>query len=279
MVQSKIQAPSFQGMVAANGIEVYAERAGQGELLFYIGGTGGDLRNRPNIFDSLLGQRFDILTYDQRGLGRSGKPSGAYAMADYADDAAAVMDHIGIAQAKVMGVSFGGMVAQEFALRHPHKVSALVLSCTSPGGQGGSSFPLHTLEALPAEERIRRHLKISDTRRTDAWIAEHPDTWEALLERSRKARRPDRHVEGAMQQLHARIGHDTFDRLGEIRAPVYLAGGEFDDIAPPRNMRALAKAIPNAELRLYQGGHLFMVQDPAAYPDIARWLEAQLPAR
>src|SRR5580693_7471092 len=100
-------------------ISLYAEQAGAGERLLFISGTGADLRNKPSVFDSPLGPHFEILAYDQRGLGQSAVPDGPYAMADYADDAAALLTGVGWEDCLVVGVSFGGMVAQEFTLRHP----------------------------------------------------------------------------------------------------------------------------------------------------------------
>ena len=100
-------------IAAVNGLSLYFERAGSGEPLLFISGTGGDLRNKPNQFDGPLGKAFDMISYDQRGLGRSDKPDRRYTMADYADDAAALMDSQGWDHAHVVGVSFGGMVAQE----------------------------------------------------------------------------------------------------------------------------------------------------------------------
>jgi 3-oxoadipate enol-lactonase len=111
-------------------------RAGTGEPLLAISGSRGDLRRKPNLLDSPLAIAFDVLAYDQRGLGRSSKPDLPYSMMDYADDAAAVMDAVGWVRAIVVGVSFGGMVALELVLRHPDRVAMLVLCCTSPGGDG-----------------------------------------------------------------------------------------------------------------------------------------------
>jgi len=128
-------------MAQLGAIDLYYERTGQGTPLLFISGTGGDLRVKPNVFDGPLSRAFDLLAYDQRGLGRSDKPNVVYSMADYADDAAALLDYVGWGTAKVIGVSFGGMVAQELVLRHPAKVERLVLACTSPGGAGGSSYP------------------------------------------------------------------------------------------------------------------------------------------
>ena len=137
-------------------LRIYHERAGSGPRLLYISGTGGDLRAKPGIFDSNLPSQFDLLAYDQRGLGRSERPLGPYSMQDYADDVAALLDAVAWERCRVLGVSFGGMVAQEFALRHPERVERMVLACTSPGGAGGSSYPLHELQDLPLEDRARR---------------------------------------------------------------------------------------------------------------------------
>src|SRR6202041_3747878 len=106
-------------------IELYYEGAGQGAPLLFISGTGGDLRVKPNVFDGPLAKAFDVLAYDQRGLGRSSKPEVDYSMADYADDAAALLDHVGWPNAKGIGASFAGVGAQELVLRHSANVEGL----------------------------------------------------------------------------------------------------------------------------------------------------------
>ncbi len=254
-------------------IDLYYELGAGSEPVLYISGTGGDLRLKPNIFDSLLARRFSVLAYDQRGLGQSGKPDRAYTMADYADDAAALMNGLGIGPAHVVGVSFGGMVAQEFALRHPQKISRLVLACTSPGGAGGSSFPFHTL-ALSGMDRARHMIPISDLRHDAEWARSHPDQYERLLDMAARdpfADEPDR-VMGARRQLEARAGHDTWARLGQIKMPTMIAAGRYDGIAPAHIQENLHAQIPNAELHFFEGGHLFLIQDPNAMSAIADFL-------
>lgn len=259
--------------VTANGISIYYELGGSGPRLLFISGTGADLRNRPGVFDGPLPASFEVLTFDQRGLGQTDKPERAYRMSDYADDAAALLAALGWDRVPVMGVSFGGMVAQELALRHPDRVSALVLACTSSGGAGGASYPLHELELLPEAERIERQLTLSDTRRDADWRADNPQRWQALVQMSLAARREDRDEAGARRQLQARSAHDTWQRLPELAVPVLLAGGRHDGIAPVANMKAMAERIPGARLQLFDGGHLFLVQDKEAYPFIIQWLE------
>jgi len=122
-------------------LDVYYERQGQGPRLLFISGTASDLRMKPNIFDGPLPKHFDVLAYDQRGLGRTSKPDRPYSMADYGEDAAGLMQAIGWGSALVIGVSFGGMVAQELAINHPHMVEGLVLACTSPGARAAPPSP------------------------------------------------------------------------------------------------------------------------------------------
>jgi 3-oxoadipate enol-lactonase len=258
-----------------DGIDLYYERAGEGPPLLFISGTGGDLRVKPNVFDGPLVRSFDLLAYDQRGLGRSAKPDVPYAMADYADDAAALMDHLGWDKAKVVGVSFGGMVAQELALRHPAKVERLVLGCTSPGGAGGASFPFHEIQHLKGEDRAKYLIPISDTRRDDAWARANPDAYAQFVAMGASdpyAGEPGREM-GARRQLEARAGHDTWDRLDQIACPVLIAAGRYDGIALPKTQENLAGRIPGAELAFFDGGHMFMIQDRAAMPAMIAFLQ------
>jgi 3-oxoadipate enol-lactonase len=259
-----------------NGIRVYFERAGSGPPLLFISGTGGDLRVQPNVFASPLARAFDLLAYDQRGLGRTDKPDVPYSMAQYADDAASLIADQGWEDALVVGVSFGGMVAQELVLRHPRRVRRLVLACTSPGGAGGASYPFHDIEHLKGEERARFLIPISDTRRDAAWAAAHADEHAKLVELTSAAPfegEPGR-AAGAHRQLEARAAHDTWDRLDEIACPVMIAAGRYDGIALPATQEKMAARIPGAELRFFEGGHLFMLQDRAAYPAIVEFLRA-----
>lgn len=259
-----------------NGLNFHFARAGSGPRLLFISGTGGDLRVQPNVFASPLAKSFDLLAYDQRGLGRTDKPDVPYSMADYADDAAALLGHVGWDEALVVGVSFGGMVAQELVLRHPGRVKRLVLACTSPGGAGGASYPFHEIEHLKGEARAHHLIPISDSRRDAAWSAAHPEDYATLVAMAAAdpfAGEPGR-AEGAHRQLEARARHDTWDRLGQIACPVLIAAGRYDGIALPETQERMAARIPGAELKWFEGGHLFMLQDRTAYREIAAFLAA-----
>jgi 3-oxoadipate enol-lactonase len=254
----------------------FFERRGAGPPLLLIGGTGGDLRRPETRLEGPLAQHFDLLTYDQRGMGQSTKGDGPFVMADYADDAARMMDSQGWEDALVVGISFGGMVAQEFVLRHPQRVRRLILCCTASGGAGGASFAFHALPKMRPAELAAVKVKIADTRRDQAWIDANPAQYRLLL--GHAAADPFAgeagHREGAARQLAARAGHDTWDRLPSIHCPVLVAGGCHDGIAPPAVVRALASRIPGAQLKFFEGGHLFMLEDASAYPHMVEFLTA-----
>ena len=266
-------------------LEMYYELTGaqNRKRLLFINGTGGDLRQKPNILDGPLSRGFEILGYDQRGLGQTSKPEGPYTMADYADDADALMEALGWNDAHVVGVSFGGMVAQHLAIRHPTRVRRLVLACTSSGGAGGASYPLQTLADLPESERALAGIELSDTRYDAAWREREPEAFASIL-KMLEARgvvpgastNPDDVADaerGAALQLEARSRHDTFEKLDQIAAPTYICGGRYDGIAPVSNQEALASRIPGAELELFDGGHLFLLQDAKSFPRIIEFLE------
>src|ERR1041384_584397 len=137
---------------AVNGIDLYYERGGEGRPVLFLNGSGSTLATSAIVIAPFR-ERFDLVAHDQRGLGRTSVPPGPYSMADYAADALAVLDDVGWDSCRVFGVSFGGMVAQELAVTAPQRVERLALACTSPGGTGRASYPLHELADLPPAER------------------------------------------------------------------------------------------------------------------------------
>jgi 3-oxoadipate enol-lactonase len=255
-------------------LDICFDRAGIGAPLLAISGSSGDLRRKPNLLESPLAKAFDVLAYDQRGLGRTSKPDLAYSMTDYADDAAALLDAVVWKRANVIGVSFGGMVALELALRHPDRVAKLAVCCTSPGGAGGASYPHHTAQELPADERARLMVSISDIRCDAVWAADNPSRMEELLRTWKDDPFADEpgHRTGIRRMLQARQGHDTWDRLGRIDCPVLVCGGRYDGIALPASQERMAGRIRGARLRMFEGGHFFLWQDDSAFAEIVRFL-------
>jgi 3-oxoadipate enol-lactonase len=266
--------------VTVRDLTIYYEQGGSGPRLLFLSGTGGDLRRKPSVFERPIGQQFEILTLDQRGLGQTLGPDRDYTMADYAADAIGLLDAVGWDRCHIMGVSFGGMVAQEIAIRYPERVDRIVMACTSSGGAGGASYPLHLHldDSLP--ERAARQVRLSDLRKDDAWCAARPDELQAAVDQTLAgamvgANEPGR-AEGYRRQLLARKGLDTFDRLPSIAAPVFLCGGRYDGIAPVANQLALERQIPNTRLELFEGGHGFLNEDPRAYERVIAFLKGEL---
>ncbi|MDP9336194.1 MAG: alpha/beta hydrolase [Actinomycetota bacterium] len=175
----------------------------------------------------------------------------------------------------MIGVSFGGMVAQELALTAPDRVERLALCCTSPGGAGGASYPLQEPAELPVDQRAEVGTRLFDTRFDADWLATHPaDRGLADMmaaRRSESAKTADQ-LRGEAEQLQARAEHDVCDRLHVVACPTLVAGGYYDGIAPVANSKAIAARVPHAELRLYEGGHAFFAQDSRALPDILDFL-------
>jgi pimeloyl-ACP methyl ester carboxylesterase len=261
--------------ITANGLELYYERRGRGPRLLFLNGSGATLTTTGPLIWTFA-DRFDVVAHDQRGLGRTGIPPGPYTMADYAADAAALLDHLEWETCRVVGVSFGGMVAQEFAVTWPERIERLALVCTSPGGAGGASYPLHELVDLPAAERAAIGMRILDSRFTPEWLAEHPSD-RALAEMMAARHDAPRSAEerrGEAEQLAARRLHDVSARLSAVTCPTLVACGRYDGIAPPANGEWIASRIPGAELRMFEGGHAFFIQDPQALPDIRDFLAA-----
>jgi 3-oxoadipate enol-lactonase len=256
---------------AVNGVELYWEQAGSGPCLLFCNGSGSTLED-ARLLLNLLAAKFDVLAWDYRGFGHSAPVTRPYTMAEMAADAVGLMAIAGWSACRVMGVSFGGMVAQELAVASPERVERLALACTSAGGEGGSSYPLETLLALPPEERIAG-LTVVDRRWDKRWLDDHPAD-RALAERlaARQVNPASAAAHGA--QLEAREGHDVWDRLSAITCPTLVAYGNYDGIAPAQNSAAIASRIQKAELNGYEGGHGFLFQDPTAMPAFVQFLQA-----
>lgn len=255
---------------ACNGVELHYERLGSGPKLLYCNGSGATLDSvRPLL--AMFASRFDVLAFDYRGMGASAPVTEPYTMADLAADVAGLLDAVGWERTALAGLSFGGMVAQECAVTFPDRIDRLAPLATSPGG-AFASYPLDELAELPEEDRIARSLVLADRRWTPEWLADHrgdgalgATLWHEGTETQAQAR-------GRRLQLQARKDHDVLDRLHRVNCPTFVGAGSYDDIAPVANARAIVERVPDATLHVYDGGHLFLVQDPAAWPELASFL-------
>jgi len=255
--------------------DFYYEVRGLGEPLLFVNGSGSTIEAVSLLVD-FFARSFTVAIHDQRGLGRTSIPEGPYSMGQYAADAIALADHLGWKSFNVLGVSFGGMVAQELAATFPDRVNRMVLCCTSAGGAGGSSYPLHEVALLDPEVRAEVSLGLSDTRFNDQWFLDHPE--DEMYRRPVVASADTEKRRGELLQLEARRDHDVWSRLPNVTAEVLIASGTFDGIAPPTNGQAIASRIQNSEFREYLGGHMFFIQDRQALRDIVEFLNTPNPS-
>lgn len=217
-----------------------------------------------------LGRRFRPVLLDNRGTGRSDRPSGSFSVADMAGDVVAVLDDAGIDRAHVLGASLGGMVAQELAITCPERVDGLVLACTTPGWPSGYPMPAASVRLIaaahggPAEAALRSQTENALSART---IQDRPDLVDRLVELQR-VRLPDTAVLSAQATAGARYaGHR---RQARIRARTLVMHGDADTVVDPRNARLLAGRIPDARLVVFPGlGHLLFWEDPDGFADAA----------
>ena len=238
-----------------DGVKLYWEQRGTGESLLLIMGLGVTLEGWSRLAPDLA-DRYRIILFDNRGVGRSDVPPGPYAMATLAADAAAVLDAAGIEAAHVFGVSMGGMIAQEFVLTYPSRVRSLMLGCTTCGGRDGVPARPEVLAALGARATMTRE---------EAMWAVAPYIYDASTPKSRIdedfARRLSAPVsaEGYFAQLAGiRAWSGTRARLPLIAAPTLVIHGENDQLIPSANAHLLAETIPHARLVLIPGaGHVF----------------------
>jgi pimeloyl-ACP methyl ester carboxylesterase len=254
---------------------MYYEEYGSGFPLLLVNGLGSDhlewLHQLP-AFEA----RFRVIVFDNRGTGRSGIPSGPYTTAQMADDAAVLLRILGIARSHVLGVSLGGMIAQEVALRHPDLVEGLVLGCTGPGGEL-SVRP--SPEAMAAFARAKGEDPEAELRRmlpflyTDACIRERPGEIEGFLRRRLDHPTPP---EGYLAQLSAAMTHDASSRLEGIRARTLVITGDADRLVDPENSFRLAGRIPGAKLVVLPGAphRLFAETADAFNREVLRFLES-----
>jgi 3-oxoadipate enol-lactonase len=260
--------------IAINGIEVYFEVHGVegAPWVLNIGGTGGDLR-RTFPDRSPLNKHFRVVHYDQRGLGRTDTPAVDYSMADYADDAAGLIEQVIGGPCHVVGTSFGGMVALNLAVRRPELIDRMVLLVTSPGGDH-ASYALPDLADLDPDDAFPIRMRLYD----DRWDPEAREpipglgvVYDVIVEQQRAVTPP--HVEAGLErQLAARARHDVVTALPSITHETLVVAGRYDGLAPVANSEVLRDRMPDARLEVFEGGHFVGFQDRAVWPSIVGFL-------
>ena len=235
------------------------ERHGAGAPLLLIHGLGYARWGWEPVLEPLA-RSFEVLLFDNRGIGESDAPPGPYTVADLAADALQVLDEAGVARAHVLGTSLGGMVAQELALTAPERVHRLVLACTTPGGSESFPMPEQTVELMASGASLRQFVE----------NALAPDADAELVERILRHRDATAQPLAAwLAQAAAGAGFDALDRVEGIAAPTLVLHGTEDAVVDSRNTALLALRIPDARVELFPGGgHLFFWEQPERFVSV-----------
>jgi 3-oxoadipate enol-lactonase len=243
-----------------NGTGLYYTRTGHGEPLLWLPGFAISSRAWEPVLP-LYDEHFDSISFDNRASGRSGPTRRVISIPSLAADAVGVLDALGLESAHVYGISYGGMVAQEMAIRFPDRVRGLILGGTTPGGPRAALPTPSELVGLGRSMRSGTgRYGLSAALFSEQFTREHPDRARELTRNLQKHPAP---LSGVAAHLLASVYHDTVSRLSRIAAPTLVVHGGADRMTPLRNAHLLADRIPDAELAVIEGtGHAYLLEKP-----------------
>lgn len=258
-------------LVKVGEIELDCERAGSGPPLLLIMGLSGTALHWGEPFLDALRPDFEVIVYDHRGVGASTPLSGHITIGELADDAAGLLDALEIESTHVLGISMGGMVAQELTLACPERLRTLTLGCTSCGGDLGVQPAPEVTQSL-AEGMIsgsrERAIRAAWEVNVSPSFAANPDAWARFLQIGLRRAVA---IPVIMEQMGAILGHDTCARLPRIAPPTLVVHGTLDRMLPVQNGRLIAGLIPGAGLEILDGiGHLFFWEEPERSAELVR---------
>jgi len=247
---------------SVNGIELYYEVFGSGPPLTLIMGLGCSAR-QWQWMAPYLAETFQVIIFDNRGSGRSGKPDSDYTTELFADDMRGLLDALYVEKTHVFGVSVGGMIAQRFALQYPERTDRLVLGCTMPDFR---SFPpasediaiMAESQSLAIEDGVEQMLALFLSPQFRAACPGEA----ARLRDVMRLESQERGMEAFLHQLAAAMSHDTRVDFANINAQTLVICGDNDRVAPVENSRFLAAQIPSGTLVELPGAyHAFWVEN------------------
>jgi pimeloyl-ACP methyl ester carboxylesterase len=246
-----------------NGININYKVEGWGEPLILIMGFSGG-RIAWTLHTRTFKKAFQVITFDNRGAGKTDSPSGPYSIKTMADDTIGLLDYLGIDRAHILGVSMGGMIAQEVAINYPERVKKLVLGCTFARRDEISGHSAEYHKALDLAEDCPNddilNIPIDKYMATIYSLASGNRLVQMLMGPVAMIRFKLGNNTGVEGQLEAILNHDTQERLHMIQAPTLVMTGTEDRLIKPSSSEVLASRIPNARLVKFEGGaHSFFV--------------------
>ncbi|MEQ8405804.1 MAG: alpha/beta fold hydrolase [Oceanicaulis sp.] len=237
--------------------------AGSGPLAVFLHGIGG---NRTNWRDQLpvFAKRFTAVAWDARGYGESDDYSGALKFEDFSADLERVLDHFGVADAHVIGLSMGGRIALDFTGRRPGRVRSLTLVDTGAGRKPGDPAELERFLALRKKPILdgRSPAEIAEgVAQTLAGDSITPDAYQRLVESLSRL-----HPESYLKTMDTVTRYDGYPAFETIERPTLVVVGDEDRIAPPDWARRMADSIPGAALKVIErAGHISNIEAPEAF--------------
>ena len=255
--------------IRANGIDVHYIVAGRGAPVVLLAGLGGDHLSW-GLQVPAFRARHRTIAIDNRGCGRSSSPDDPYTTRLMAADTMGVLDHLGVERAHLVGVSLGGMIAQEIALAHPARVLSLQLHSTGARADAYLGVLLDTWRLVRAQlgrEMVQQSMALwLFGRRT---FAERPDLIEMLMRQATVHPYAPSDV-GFARQGEAVVTHDALDRLAAVASPTLITAGEDDVLVPTRFAHEMAERIPHAELHIVpEVGHMWCWEKPEEFNALA----------
>lgn len=249
--------------VKVRDINIYYEIHGEGEPLILVSGYGAS-SERWLLQIPHFSHEYRVVTFDNRGTGRSDKPDIPYTMEIMAGDIAGLLDVLDIDAAHIYGVSMGGRIAQALAIEHPHKVNCLVLGCTDCGDPYRIPRDEAAMTLLYDMERRRKSTPEEEMRKmipflySQKFIDNNLDSLEKLTANLTGYVTP---IHAYISQQHANKTFNAYSSLSQIKNPTLVITGDADRIVPWKNSEIIASRIPNAELVILNGmGHGFFIE-------------------
>jgi 3-oxoadipate enol-lactonase len=247
----------------AGEVDLSYQRSGSGPPLLLVSGMGGTYSHWGEPFLAPLREDFDTIAYDHRGVGQSSRMEAPFTIAQLAADAAGLLAALEVESAHVLGISMGGMVAQELALAHPQRVRTLALGCTYCGGDGSLLAPPTTAQRLAESVRSgdrERAVRIGWEITISAPMVDDADAFAAYLDLCLRRRVAQVVI---VAQMRAIAAHDTSARLSQLAPPTMIVHGTADQLIPVENAHVIAGHLPHARLELLDGvGHRFYWEEP-----------------
>jgi pimeloyl-ACP methyl ester carboxylesterase len=251
--------------------ELSYERGGSGPPLLLIMGMSGTFLHWREPFMEELRRDFETIVYDHRGVGESTRLEGEITIAELARDAAGLLEALGLDAVHVLGISMGGMIAQELALARPELIGTLALGCTYCGGAGSSLMGPDVLRRLAAAissgDRALAVRAMWGANVSPGFAADE----EAFAEFRAIAARRAVASTVIMAQMQACAAHDTSTRLRELRMPTLIVHGTADEMIPVANAELIHRYISGSRLEILDGvGHLFFWEQPLHTAELVR---------